>query len=210
MAGCVLPAFASSLRPAPEPTMDHSFYPAVISTGTVALAEIGDKTQLLALLLAARFRKPWPIIWGILVATLLNHALAGWLGSLAARWLTPEVLRWVVAASFIAIALWTLKPDKLDADEMLPARGAFIATTLAFFIAEIGDKTQVATVLLAAKYSPLWQIVAGTTVGMLLANVPVVLLGSRFASKLPLRAARITAALVFLLLGLWAAFKGIG
>lgn len=210
MAGCVLPAFASSLRPAPEPTMDHSFYPAVISTGTVALAEIGDKTQLLALLLAARFRKPWPIIWGILVATLLNHALAGWLGSLAARWLTPEVLRWVVAASFIAIALWTLKPDKLDADETLPARGAFIATTLAFFIAEIGDKTQVATVLLAAKYSPLWQIVAGTTVGMLLANVPVVLLGSRFASKLPLRAARITAALVFLLLGLWAAFKGIG
>lgn len=210
MAGCVLPAFASSLRPAPEPTMDHSFYPALISTGTVALAEVGDKTQLLALLLAARFRKPWPIIWGILVATLLNHALAGWLGSLAARWLTPEVLRWVVAASFIAIALWTLKPDKLDADEMLPARGAFIATTLAFFIAEIGDKTQVATVLLAAKYSPLWQIVAGTTVGMLLANVPVVLLGSRFASKLPLRAARITAALVFLLLGLWAAFKGIG
>ena len=210
MAGCVLPAFASSLRPAPEPTMDHSFYPALISTGTVALAEIGDKTQLLALLLAARFRKPWPIIWGILVATLLNHALAGWLGSLAARWLTPEVLRWVVAASFIAIALWTLKPDKLDADEMLPARGAFIATTRAFFIAEIGDKTQVATVLLAAKYSPLWQIVAGTTVGMLLANVPVVLLGSRFASKLPLRAARITAALVFLLLGLWAAFKGIG
>ena len=190
--------------------MDYSFYPALISTGTVALAEVGDKTQLLALLLAARFRKPWPIIWGILVATLLNHALAGWLGSLAAKWLTPEVLRWVVAASFIGIALWTLKPDTLDEDTALPSRGAFIATTIAFFIAEIGDKTQVATVLLAAKYEPLWQVVAGTTVGMLLANVPVVLLGSRFAAKLPLKAARITAAVVFLLLGLWAAFKGIG
>ena len=182
----------------------------LVSTGTVALAEIGDKTQLLALLLAARFRKPWPIIAGILVATLLNHALAGWLGTLAAQWLTPQVLRWVVAASFIGIALWTLKPDTLDDDSSLPAHGAFIATTIAFFIAEIGDKTQVATVLLAAKYQPLWEVVAGTTVGMLLANVPVVLLGSRFASKLPLKAARITAALVFLALGLWVAVFGIG
>ena len=182
----------------------------LVSTGTVALAEIGDKTQLLALLLAARFRRPWPIVAGILIATLLNHALAGWVGTLVAGWLTPEVLRWIVAASFIAIALWTLKPDKLDEDEKLPAHGAFIATTIAFFIAEIGDKTQVATILLAAKYSPLWQVVAGTTVGMLLANVPVVLLGSRFASKLPLKAARITAALVFLALGLWAALAGIG
>ena len=182
----------------------------LVSTGTVALAEIGDKTQLLALLLAARFRKPWPIAWGILVATLLNHALAGWLGALAAQWLTPEILRWVVAISFIGIALWTLKPDKLEDDTRLPARGAFIATTIAFFIAEIGDKTQVATVLLAAKYVPLWQVVAGTTVGMLLANVPVVLLGSRFASRLPLKAARITAACVFLALGLWAAFAGLG
>ncbi len=189
---------------------DIPFYPLLISTGTVAVAEIGDKTQLLALLLAARFRKPWPIIWGILVATLLNHALAGWLGTLVAEWLTPAVLRWVVAASFIAIALWTLKPDKLDEDEKLPTRGAFIATTIAFFIAEIGDKTQVATVLLAAKYQPLWEVVAGTTIGMLLANVPVVLLGSKFAAKLPLKAARITAALVFLALGLWAAVRGIG
>ncbi|MDO5611088.1 MAG: TMEM165/GDT1 family protein [Pseudomonadota bacterium] len=189
---------------------DIPFYPLLISTGTVAVAEIGDKTQLLALLLAARFRKPWPIIWGILVATLLNHALAGWLGTLVAEWLTPEVLRWVVAASFIAIALWTLKPDKLDEDEKLPTQGAFIATTIAFFIAEIGDKTQVATVLLAAKYQPLWEVVAGTTIGMLLANVPVVLLGSKFAAKLPLQAARITAALVFLALGLWAAVRGIG
>jgi putative Ca2+/H+ antiporter (TMEM165/GDT1 family) len=194
-------------------------WPALVSTGTVALAEIGDKTQLLALLLAARFRKPWPIVAGILVATILNHALAGWVGALAASWLTPQLLRWIVAASFIAIALWTLKPDKLDdGDEALPAHDAlrhssgqaFIATTIAFFIAEIGDKTQVATVLLAAKYSPLWQVVAGTTLGMLLANVPVVALGSRFAQRLPLRAARITAALVFLALGLWALLRGIG
>ena len=187
-------------------------WPALVSTGTVALAEIGDKTQLLALLLAARFRKPWPIIAGILVATLLNHALAAWAGALAASWLAPDALRWIVAASFIAIALWTLKPDKLDdaGEGLLPARGAFIATTAAFFIAEIGDKTQVATVLLAAKYSPLWQVVAGTTVGMLLANVPVVALGSRFAQRLPLRAARIAAALVFLALGSWALLRGIG
>ena len=181
----------------------------LVSTGTVALAEIGDKTQLLALLLAARFRKPWPIIAGILVATLLNHALAAWLGQMMAAWLTPGVLRWVVAASFIGIALWTLKPDTLDNDT-LPARGAFIATAIAFFIAEIGDKTQVATVLLATKYASLWQVVAGTTLGMLLANVPVVALGSRFAQRLPLRAARIAAACVFLVLGVWAAVAGIG
>ena len=181
----------------------------LVSTGTVALAEIGDKTQLLALLLAARFRKPWPIVAGILVATVLNHALAAWIGQVAASWLTPQTLRWIVAASFIGIALWTLKPDKVD-DGTLPARSAFIATTIAFFIAEIGDKTQVATVLLAAKYSSLWQVVAGTTAGMLLANVPVVALGSRFAAKLPLKAARIAAACVFLLLGAWAAVFGIG
>ena len=181
----------------------------LVSTGTVALAEIGDKTQLLALLLAARFRKPWPIIAGILVATLLNHALAAWLGQLMAAWLTPGVLRWVVAASFIGIALWTLKPDTLDNDT-LPARGPFIATAVAFFIAEIGDKTQIATVLLATKYASLWQVVAGTTLGMLLANVPVVALGSRFAQRLPLRAARIAAACVFLVLGVWAAVAGIG
>lgn len=183
---------------------------ATLSTGTVALAEIGDKTQLLALLLAARFRRPWPIVAGILVATLLNHALAAWLGALAAQWLQPSVLRWIVAASFLAVALWTLKPDTLDGEgERLPARGAFIATTLAFFVAEIGDKTQVATVLLAARYSPLWEVVAGTTVGMLLANVPVVALGSRFADRLPLKAARLVAAAVFAALALWVALRGI-
>lgn len=191
--------------------MDHlPFMTAAVSTGTVALAEIGDKTQLLALLLAARFRKPWPIVAGILVATLLNHALAGWLGTLVAQWLQPEVLRWVVAASFLAVALWTLKPDKLDdAESGIPAQGAFIATTVAFFIAEIGDKTQVATVLLAAKYSPLWEVVVGTTLGMLLANVPVVLLGSKLADRLPLKAARYTAAVLFLALAAWAAIRGI-
>ncbi|MFC3550926.1 TMEM165/GDT1 family protein [Lysobacter cavernae] len=183
---------------------------AALSTGTVALAEIGDKTQLLALLLAARFRKPWPIIAGILVATLLNHALAAWLGALVAQWLQPQVLRWIVAASFFAVALWTLKPDQIDDGESLPARGAFIATTIAFFVAEIGDKTQIATVLLAAKYHPLWEVVVGTTLGMLLANVPVVLLGSRFADRLPLKTARYVAAAVFLALALWAAWYGLG
>ena len=147
-----------------------SLQPLYVSTGTVALAEIGDKTQLLALLLAARFRKPWPIVAGNLVATLLNHALAGWLGILLANWLTPTVLRWVVAASFIAIALWTLKPDKLDEEAALPGGNVFAATVVAFFLAEIGDKTQVATVLLATRFDVLWQVVAGTTLGMLLAT----------------------------------------
>jgi putative Ca2+/H+ antiporter (TMEM165/GDT1 family) len=190
--------------------LDFPFAAALVATGTVALAEIGDKTQLLALLLAARFRRPGPIIAGILVATLLNHALAAWLGSLAAHWLTPEVLRWIVAGSFLAIALWTLKPDIIEGETRFSVHGAFLATVLAFFVAEMGDKTQVATVLLAAKYTPLWEVIAGTTVGMLLANVPVVLLGHRFADRLPLRAARITAALVFLALAAWVAWRGIG
>ena len=181
---------------------------ALVSAGTVALAEIGDKTQLLALMLAARFRKPWPIIAGMLVATLLNHAIAGWLGTLFAHSLTPHVLRWVVAGSFLAIALWTLKPDNIESDVLgdtstAARHGAFVTTAIMFFMAEIGDKTQVATALLAANYSPLWQVIVGTTFGMLLANVPVIVLGSRFADRLPLRAARITATLLFLGLGLW-------
>lgn len=183
----------------------------LVSTGTVTVAEIGDKTQLLALLLAARFRKPWPIAFGILAATLLNHAVSAWLGAELSQWLSPEVLRWVVAASFLAVALWTLKPDKLDEnDEKLPATGAFIATLIAFFLAEIGDKTQVATVLLATKYSPLWQVIAGTTLGMLAANLPVVWLGHRFADRLPLKLARTIAAVVFLALALWVAAFGVG
>jgi putative Ca2+/H+ antiporter (TMEM165/GDT1 family) len=185
--------------------MDHF----LISVFAVAIAEIGDKTQLLALLLAARFRRPWPIIAGIFVATVLNHALAGWLGALVAAHLTPDVLRWLVAGSFLAIGVWTLKPDTIDDDRTsLPARGAFIATTIAFFLAEIGDKTQIATVVLAAKSPALWPVVLGTTIGMLLANVPVVVLGSRFAAKLPLKAARMTAAALFIALALWVALRG--
>ena len=177
----------------------------LISTATVALAEIGDKTQLLSLILAAKYRKPWPICIGIFVATLVNHALAGSVGALVAQWLTPGVLKWIVALSFFAVAAWTLIPDKIDDDgTSVGARyGVLAATVIAFFIAEMGDKTQVATVVLAALYQPLWQVVAGTTVGMLLANVPVVWLGSRFAEKLPLKAARIAAAVLFALLGLW-------
>lgn len=182
----------------------------LVSTGTVALAEIGDKTQLLALLLAARFRKPWPIAFGILAATIINHAVSAWLGAELSQWLSPEVLRWVVAGSFLAVALWTLKPDKLDDQgEQLPTHGAFIATTIAFFLAEIGDKTQVATVLLATRYAPLWQVIVGTTLGMLVANLPVVWLGHRFADRLPLKLARSVAATVFLALALWVAFRGI-
>lgn len=183
----------------------------LISAGTVTLGEIGDKTQLLALLLAARFRKPWPIALGILVATLVNHAASAWLGMEISHFLSPDVLRWVVAVSFIAVALWTLKPDKLDeGDEKLPAYGAFVATTIAFFLAEIGDKTQIATALLGAKYSPLWQVVAGTTAGMLIADLPVIWLGSRFAGRLNLQYARFAAAAVFLVLGLWAVIHGVG
>ena len=176
-----------------------------ISTATVALAEIGDKTQLLSLILAAKYRKPWPICLGILAATLVNHALAGYVGSLVAQYLTPDVLKWIVALSFLAVALWTLKPDSADEDEASrgAGHGVLLATMIAFFIAEMGDKTQVATIVLAAQYHPLWQVVAGTTIGMLLANVPVVWLGSRFAAKLPLKAARISAAVLFAALGLW-------
>jgi putative Ca2+/H+ antiporter (TMEM165/GDT1 family) len=188
----------------------YSLHALLVSTGTVALAEIGDKTQLLALLLAARFRKTWPIAFGILAATLLNHALSAWLGAELAQWLSPEVLRWFVAGSFLAVALWTLKPDTLDADEKLPARGAFVTTTIAFFLAEIGDKTQVATVLLATQYEPLWQVIVGTTLGMLVANLPVVWFGHRFADRLPLKLARNVAAAVFLALALWVAWFGIG
>ncbi len=182
----------------------------LVSTLAVAVAEIGDKTQLLALVLAARYRKPWPIIAGILVATVLNHALAAWLGSLVSGWISPEVLRWGVVISFAAVAAWALVPDKLDEDEVKPPRwGAFVATLVAFFIVEMGDKTQVATVVLAAQYSPLWQVIAGTTLGMAIANVPVVLLGSRFAARLPLKAARYAAAAIFAGLAVWVAVGGL-
>jgi Ca2+/H+ antiporter, TMEM165/GDT1 family len=188
--------------------------PALVSTGVVALAEIGDKTQLLALLLAARYRRPWAIAAGILLATLLNHALAGWLGATAAQWLPDRAMRWLVAGSFLAVALWALRPDAIDPGAGREGRphhdwwAAFAATTGAFFLAEIGDKTQVATVLLAAQLEPLWQIVAGTTAGMLLANVPVVALGTRFAGRLPLAIARRATAALFALLAAWVAWGG--
>ena len=178
----------------------------LVSAGIVALGEIGDKTQLLALMLAARFRKPLPIIAGILVATLANHALAGYLGNLVRAWLAPDVLRWVVALSFFAVAAWALKPDSLDDDEPPPAPrwGVFGVTAVAFFLAEIGDKTQVATMVLAARFDALAAVVLGTTCGMLIADVPVVLIGKAAATRIPFRAVRIVAALLFAALGAWA------
>lgn len=177
---------------------------ALISLGVVALAEIGDKTQLLSLVLAAKYRKPLPICLGVLVATLVNHAFAAATGAWLARWLTPDVQRWLIGASFMAVAIWALLPDKLDESSAPRAgHGVFVATVIAFFLAEMGDRTQIATAILAAQYHPLWQVIAGTTAGMLIANVPVIFLGARFAAKLPLRAARICASLLFAALGLW-------
>ena len=174
----------------------------LISTGVVALAEIGDKTQLLALVLAAKYRRPVPIILGILVATLLNHAAAGVVGAWLAAWLGEELLRWILGLSFIAMAFWMLVPDKLDDEETKPARfGVFLSTLIAFFVVEIGDKTQIATVALAAKYSSLIAVVGGTTLGMMLANVPAVLLGDKLLARVPLKAVRMAAAAVLALLG---------
>jgi putative Ca2+/H+ antiporter (TMEM165/GDT1 family) len=177
----------------------------LVSTGVVALGEIGDKTQLLALMLAARFRRPWPIIAGILVATLANHALAGLVGNWVRTIIAPETLRWLVAASFFAVAIWALVPDALDDDEPQPATrwGVFGVTVVAFFLAEMGDKTQVATIVLAAKFPSLVAVVVGTTLGMLLANVPVVLISKAFAARVPLRAVRIAAALMFAAIGIY-------
>lgn len=177
----------------------------LVSMAAVAIAEIGDKTQLLSLILAAKYRKPWPIVFGIVAATVVNHALAGAFGALVAQWLSPQALKWIVASSFLVVAAWTLVPDRVGEDEVARGSGygVFVATVIAFFLAEMGDKTQIATVVLAAQYRPLWQVVAGTTIGMLLANVPVIAFGSRFARRLPLRAARIGAATLFVALALW-------
>lgn len=176
----------------------------LVSTSIVALAEIGDKTQLLSLVLAARFRKPWPIVLGILVATLVNHALAGAAGAWVTTQLGPTVLRWVLGLSFLAMAAWILVPDQLDGDDMgaAPRLGIFGTTVIAFFLAEMGDKTQVATVMLAAQYSQayVW-VVAGTTLGMMLANAPVVWLGERVTRRLPVKWVHRIAAAVFLVLG---------
>jgi Ca2+/H+ antiporter, TMEM165/GDT1 family len=177
----------------------------LISTGIVAMAEMGDKTQLLSLVLAARLRRPWPIIAGIFAATLLNHALAGALGAAVTNWIGPQWLRWILAASFIAMAAWMLVPDKLDAAAAPAAArgpwGVFMVTSAAFFLAEMGDKTQVATVMLAAQYQQWLAVVLGTTLGMLLANAPVVWFGERVMRRVPVRAVHRVSAAVFLALG---------
>jgi Ca2+/H+ antiporter, TMEM165/GDT1 family len=174
----------------------------LVSITTISVAEIGDRTQLLSLVLAARYRRPWPIIAGILCATLANHGVAGFVGVWFGSLLKPKTLEIAVGASMIAMALWTLKPDTLAEDAgATGAMGAFLATLTSFFIAEIGDKTQIATVALAAAYPSLLAVVAGTTAGMLLANVPVVFLGKAFADRLPLKAIHYGAAALFVALG---------
>lgn len=182
-----------------------------VPTFIVALAEIGDKTQLLALLLAARYRRPWPIIWGIVVATLANHAAAGLLGNIVSDLLSPVMLRWILALSFALVAVWTLIPDRLDDDDARLGRayGPFLATLIAFFIAEMGDKTQVATVMLAAQYPQLILVVIGTTLGMLIANVPVVLASHFAADRLPLTLIRRIAAAAFAVLAIYAAYEAV-
>lgn len=174
----------------------------LVSTGIVALAEIGDKTQLLAFLLAAKFRKPLPIALAILVATIANHAFAAAIGTWVTSMLSPEVLRWVLGISFLAMAAWTLIPDKFEeGDAKLAKYGVFLTTLIAFFLAEMGDKTQIATVALAAQYNTFFAVVAGTTFGMMLANVPAVYLGDRIADRLPIRLVHGIAAIVFAILG---------
>lgn len=176
----------------------------LISTGIVALAEIGDKTQLLALLLAARYKKPQPIIWGILVATVANHALAGTVGAWAATTLGVEALRWILGTSFLGMAVWMLIPDKLDpaaADTHKAPLGVFGVTVVAFFLAEMADKTQIATIALAARFDNLAGVILGTTLGMMIANVPAVLLGDAAIRKFPARIVHAIAALIFAVLG---------
>ncbi len=192
----------------PCPPNEHVVSVLAISITTVALAEIGDKTQLLSLLLASRYRKPIPIIAAIFLATIANHALAAWLGVVVADYLSPDILKWVLVVSFVAMAAWVLIPDKLDDDEQISNRGPFIASFIAFFVAEIGDKTQIATSILGAQYADaLSWVILGTTIGMLLANVPVVLIGKLSADKMPLGGLiRKVTAILFVLLAIGAAF----
>jgi Ca2+/H+ antiporter, TMEM165/GDT1 family len=174
----------------------------LVSLTSIATAEMGDRTQLLALVLAARYRRPWPIVAGVLCATLVNHGVAGLIGALLGRQLRPALLDAAVGVSMIAMALWTLKPDKLDQQATTStSAGAFFATLIAFFLAEIGDKTQIATMALAAAYPNLIAVIGGTTCGMLIANVPVIFLGNAFAHRLPLRAIHYTASALFAVLG---------
>ncbi len=186
----------------------HTMEAFLISTSVVALAEMGDKTQLLSLVLAARFRKPWPIVAGIFVATLVNHALAGAVGAWITSYLGENAMRWILGLSFIAMAIWMLIPDKLDEDEVSGHSrwGVFGTTLVAFFLAEMGDKTQIATVMLAAKYNAYLWVVAGTTLGMMLANAPVVWLGDKLVKRVPIRLVHVISAVIFLVLGVLALF----
>ena len=181
------------------------------STGVVALAEMGDKTQLLAFILAARFKKPVPIILGILVATLVNHGLAGALGAWITTAIDPSVLRWILAASFLGMAIWTLIPDAIEEEETAIAQrlGVFGTTLVTFFLAEMGDKTQVATIAMAAHYADALMVVAGTTLGMLIADVPAVFVGDRFAARIPMKWVHRIAAGIFAMLGI-ATAMGLG
>lgn len=181
----------------------------LVSTGVVALGEMGDKTQLLAIVLAAMFRKPWPIVAGIFVATLANHAAAGALGGWVAHLLGPDVLRWVIGLSFLAMAAWMLIPDKIDEDSAAGKQrfGVFGTTVIAFFLAEMGDKTQIATVALAARYAEVVQVVLGTTFGMMLANVPAVFLGDKIAKKVSMQWVHAIAAGIFAILGMLTLFN---
>lgn len=176
----------------------------LVSTGVVALAEIGDKTQLLAFVLAARFKKPVPIILGILVATLVNHGLAGALGAWITGTVSPEILRWALGLSFIGMAIWTMIPDKIEEEETQVAKrfGVFGATLITFFLAEMGDKTQIATVALAAHYAAPFMVVIGTTLGMLIADAPAVFVGDKLANKIPMKLVHSIAATIFALLGI--------
>ena len=175
-----------------------------MSTGVVALAEIGDKTQLLAFILASRFKRPLPIIMGILVATILNHGLAGALGAWITATVSPDVLRWALGLSFIGMAIWTLIPDKIEEEETQIAKrfGVFGATLITFFLAEMGDKTQIATVAMAAHYTTPILVVVGTTLGMLIADVPAVFAGDKLATRIPMKLVHSIAAAVFAILGI--------
>jgi putative Ca2+/H+ antiporter (TMEM165/GDT1 family) len=185
--------------------------PLLISTGVVAVAEIGDKTQLLAIVLAAKFRKPAPIILGILAATLLNHAIAATLGYLVAQWLSGRIFQIIVGVAFVAMAAWALVPDKEDEGALSRSRGGvFLTTLVAFFFVEIGDKTQIATSLLAARFHQIALVTAGTTLGMMLANVPAVLLGEAATRVVPLQIVRMVAAGIFALIGLWVLLSAFG
>jgi putative Ca2+/H+ antiporter (TMEM165/GDT1 family) len=182
----------------------------LISAGIVALAEIGDKTQLLAFILAAKFRKPAPIILGIFLATIVNHAFAGAIGAWLTSRLAPEAMRWILGVSFIAMAWWTLIPDKFEEkDAKLAKFGVLGVTLIAFFLAEMGDKTQIATVALSARFQAYYAVVIGTTCGMMIANVPAVLLGDRAAGRIPARVVHAVAAAIFGILGV-ATLLGVG